>query len=674
MVDASGVITTVAGTGVCGFSGDLLPATESQLTLPRGISFDGEGNLYIADAGSPISAAPGNCRIRRVNATDQVMVSIAGNGRCDYGGDGGPATQAALKNAKGVVIDSTGAVFIADYDNCRIRKVNGTTISTFAGESCDDVDPFGIAIDSDDNIYIADAGNSRVQRLTPDGQLTVLAGPPEILNAEGVAVDANGDLYIADTHHCTIKKIANPAGDPAPASISVVAGNGSCGYSGEGEALQVALNYPSGLTVDASGNIYVADTVNCRVRKIVGAAVSTVAGNGACHTVTPSGLAVDADGNVFVSDKNGLDCHVLRIAPAGDVTRVAGVATIGTGDARIPCDFSGDGPAADAALNEPADLAVDGAGTLYIADTRNCRIRAVTAATLTTVAGEGSCTYAGDGGPAIEANLNWPQAVAIDEQGAIYIADTENCVLRKVAAGTIATLAGTAECTFGGDGGPASQAQLNWPSGLALDAAGNIFIADTLNCRIRRIDAANGVMTTVAGNGECGYGGDGGPATSALLDHPSDVAVDTLGQLVIADTGNCRIRQVRPEGRLIFTLAGTGDCGYSGDGGPAVDAAFNEPSRVSIAPDGAVYVADTANGRVRVITVPDRDGDGNTDVEELRAGSDPDPTSIAPDPASTGDDDDDARSMAMWWIVALVAAMVVAAAAAAYFWRRQRRP
>ncbi len=244
-----------------------------------------------------------------------------------------------------------------------------------------------------------------------------------------------------------------------------------------------------------------------------------------------------------------------------------------------PGNFSGDDGAATAAwLRAPAGVALDGSGNLYIADRDNRRIRKVDAAgNITTVAGTGQCCYNGDGGAATEARLRNPYDVALDTAGNLYIADRNNQRIRKVDAssGVITTVAGDGTAGFGGDGGPAAEAQLRNPQGVALDAAGNLYIADRNNHCIRKVDAA-GVITTVAGDGTAGYSGDGGPATAAQLRNPRGVAVDGSGNLYIADLDNHCIRKVDAAG-VIATVAGNGTAGLSGNDAAATAARLRAP-------------------------------------------------------------------------------------------------
>ena len=286
--------------------------------------------------------------------------------------------------------------------------------------------------------------------------------------------------------------------------------------------------------------------------------------------------------------------RILRVDTAGTITTFAGTGEEG---------YSGDGgPAVQALLNGPFGVAVDGAGNLYIADTFNHRIRRVDiAGTITTFAGTGEEGDSGDGGPAVQTLLNNPFGVAVDGAGNLYIADRDNHrILRVDIAGTITTFAGTGDRGYSGDGGPAVQALLNEPFGVAVDGAGNLYIADSLNNRIRRVDAS-GTITTFAGTGDWGYSGGGGPAVQALLSRPRGVAVDGAGNLYIADSDNHSIRRVDIAG-TITTIAGTGNRGYSGDGGPAVVARLSFPTGMAVDRAGDLYIADSDNHSIRVLT------------------------------------------------------------------------
>ena len=378
-----------------------------------------------------------------------------------------------------------------------------------------------------------------------------------------------------------------------------------------GPATEAWLRSPGGVAVDGAGNLFIADTVNHRIRKVDAAGViTTVAGTGRtgfggdggpaveAWLRSPGGVAVDGAGNLFIADRGNY--RIRKVDAAGVITTVAGTRRFG---------FSGDGgPAVEARLRNPSGVAADGAGNLFIADRDNYRIRKVDAAgVITTVAGTGVRGYSGDGGPAVDAHLFSPRGVAVDGTGNLFIGDTLNHRIRKVdASGVITTVAGTGGFGFGfgGDGGPAIQAALDFPSGVAADGTGNLFIADTDNHQIRKVDAS-GTITTIAGSGETGlfggaFGGDGGPAIQAALDSPTDVAADGTGNLFIADTGNDRIRKVDAAG-VITTVAGTRRFGFSGDGGPAIQAALFRPEGVNVAVVGGIFGNFLREAAVRIL-------------------------------------------------------------------------
>jgi hypothetical protein len=351
------------------------------------------------------------------------------------------------------------------------------------------------------------------------------------------------------------------------AIITTVTGTGTSGFSGDGGlAIDAQLDSPTGVAFDQVGNLYIADRFNHRIRQV--------------------------------------------IAATGIITTVAGSGLTGHGNGGFSGDG---GPASDAQLDSPARVIVDEMGNLYIADSYNDRIRKVIAATgvITTVAGTEIAGYGGDNGLATGAQLDGPLGVAIDKIGNLYIADANNNRIRQViaATGIITTVAGSGltghgNGGFSGDGGPASEAQLNYPTHVAMDGAGNVYIADSENHRIRQVLAATGIITTVAGsgltgNGNGGFSGDGGPATDAQLNYPSGVAVDGQGNLFIADNSNHRIRKVIAATGVITTVAGSGIAGYSGDNGPASDAQLNMPSDVAFDGVGNLYIGDQDNHCIR---------------------------------------------------------------------------
>ena len=441
--------------------------------------------------------------------------------------------------------------------------------------------------------------------------------------AAGLVVDARGNIFIADSLYDRVRRV-EPSG-----TITTLAGTGTRGFSGDGgPATEARLNGPRGVAVDAAGNVYVVDAGNHRLRKIdTAGTIATVAGTGEAgfsgdggpateaRLNGPGGVAVDAAGNVYVTDRNHL---VRRIDPSGTIATVAG-----TGEA----GFSGDGgPATEARLNGPAGVAVDAAGNVYVTDRNHLVRRIDPSGTITTVAGTGEAGFSGDGGPATEAQLNGPRgvavdaagnvyvaesslrlrkidaagtittmraltpssAVAVDSAGSVYVADGRNDRLRKMdPSGAVTTVAGT------GDRGP-------WlaPAYMTVDGAGNVYVADDKNHLVRRIDPS-GTITTLAGTGTRGFSGDGSPATEARLNGPRGVAVDAAGNVYVADLGNHRLRRIDTAG-TIATVAGTGEAGFSGDGGPATEARLGFPDAVAVDAAGGVYLTDWFDYRYRL--------------------------------------------------------------------------
>ena len=419
------------------------------------------------------------------------------------------------------------------------------------------------------------------------------------MSATAVAIDNAGSLYIADSAGYRIRKVSNGV-------ISTAAGNGQFGFAGDdGPATNSRMITPFFVAFDSAGNLFISDYGNGRIRKVSNAIITTVAGNGLSSfgggdngpattaRIGPAGVASDGSGAIYITDTVS---STVRKISNGVITTVAGTGTGG---------FRGDnGPAASAALDRPQGVAVDKSGNVWIADTYNNRVRKVSSGVITTIAGGGTAGL-GDNGPATSAALNKPNAVAVDALQNVYIAELGANRIRKVSNGVITTVAGNGTSGFSGDGGPAISASIYGPTDIAFDAAGDLYVLDQGNSRVRKV--SSGLITTVAGNGATDpithrprFSGDNGPAIGASLAFPTSLAVDDSGSIYIADHDNSRVRKVSKG--VITTIAGNGQQGFSGDNGSAAKASFNDLGGMAVDPQGNIYVADSGNLRVRVLT------------------------------------------------------------------------
>jgi hypothetical protein len=603
-LSANGGWSVFAGVGRGGFGGDGGPALSANLYTPAGIALDVNGNVYIADRD--------NQRIRRVDVLTGIITTVAGNGvrgvPTNANGDGGPATSGNLNGPRTLVVDQAGNIFIADSDNNKVRRVDAVTqvITTVAGD--------GNAVGPP---------QPPLRRSIGDGGPAISA---HLRFPRGITINAAGDLFISDSLHQIVRKV-----DHTTQIIYIVAGTDRThgtvgGANGDGgPATSALLSGPRGLSLDSGGNLYIADAGDQAIRMVdTNGNISTVAGNGVSNFAGDGGPAtaaslnfpidveVDSTGNMIIADLDNLRVRVVDSAQHF-ITTVAGGGMGGDG-----------GPAAAATLSGPQELTMDGAGNLYISDSVNERIRRVTpgnAPIISTVVGNGIGEGPlGDGGPATSATLNGPQGIGFDSLGNFYVMDSNNNgidavifgLVRKVdAAGIITTFAGqattTSLCNLNtdpcGDGGPAIQAILNFPYGVAGDAFGNVFISDTYLNRIRRIDGATGIITSVAGDGNTCVDptlacGDGGLATAANLNLPAGIAFDPAGNLLIADSGDNKIRRVNADGTghisaqsTISTAAYSGAAAFAGNGGSALSASYAGPWSIAVDGGSNIFVA-----------------------------------------------------------------------------------
>jgi uncharacterized protein (TIGR03437 family) len=544
----TGVVSLVAGNGTAGFAGDGGAATSAELSNPQGLAIDNVGNLYIADSG--------NNRIREVS--NGMISTIAGNGSAGYTGDYGVAVNATFNGLGALTLDSAGNLYVADFYNQAVRKIAGGMIVTVAGNGT-----YG---------YSGDKGPATSAQL---------AGP------SGLVVDYLGNLYIADSYNNCVRKVTNGV-------ITTIAGNGTAGFSGDyGPANQATLREPADLALDSFSNLYIADYGNNRIREVTfsRSVISTVVGTGmaaysgehvsatTCNLLAPEHLTTDPAGNLYIIDS----ARVRKVAN-GTINTIEG--------GGIPVGENG--PAASAQLASPQGITFDSSGNLYIADSATGRILKVSGGTLSRVAGTG---MAGSGAiknqvAATSVQLGEPTGIAVTSGGTIYIADAANLLLLKVSTGMLLTVAGAGSTL--GDSEPAANAQFSVLNAIAVDAGGNLYFDD-----LQRVGMdSNGTITTVAGDGTAGFQGDGGLATAAYVSDPAGMALDSSGNLYLADYGNNRVREV--SNGIITTVAGNGTYGYTGAGGTATSAELGNPSSVAVDSTGNLYVAD--NYRVMKVT------------------------------------------------------------------------
>ncbi len=618
--EAPGTITTVAGNGRQGFSGDGGPATQASLDAPTGLAVDAKGNIYFSEFNSH--------RVRRISP-DGLITTVAGTGAGDFSGDGGSAAKAGLNSPRGVAVDVKGDLYIADWGNLRVRRVGQDgIITTYAGTGTNGSsggggpavqaglsNPWAVATDKG-NVFIAE-GN-RVHRVGSGGLITTIAGTPgagsfsgdggpalgaSLSQAAGVAVDAQGNVYIADRFNYRIRRVG------LDGVISTFAGSGPTqltntsigGFSGDGgPATQALLNPGPGVAVDPRGIVYIPDTGNHRIRRVgLDGVISTLAGNGLtgfsgdggpatqARLDLPSGVAVGPDGAIYIADAN--NHRIRRVSPllSPDIRLLI---------SSLSLDSTKVGAASQKtfSISNPgrAPLSIFG---MTLEGSDEFRVSPNTA---TVSAGDSlrvTVTFSPLSAGDKAARLILRHDAGLD---ALTVALTGKA-LEVTGPGIIITFAGTGIPGASPEGQPAKSVTLSSPTGIVVDPLGRVFVADLGNHRVKLV-GIDGILTTVAGTGVPGYSGDDGPAAQAALNQPSDLVLDVKGNLYIADRANHRVRRVGTDG-VITTIAGTGGAGYSGDGSGARFEKLNQPSGLALDTQGNLYIADRANHRIRKV-------------------------------------------------------------------------
>ncbi len=651
-------------------------AVNAPLALVYGILFDKlTGRLLLHDEGLVSRLEP-----------DGTLLALVGVGRRNDGSsaDGTLASAFNVFTLRGMAQDAEGALYLSDATAGRVYRVGlDGAVTTFAGGGIADAglatkavlsSPRGLVFDSRGNLDIAEAFCLCIRQVSPAGVLSTLFKLPQqpgfFQYFEGLAIDSRDNLYATAFRGSTVWKIA------ADGSAAVIAGTGVAGFSGDGgPAVSAQLNGPSSVTLDSAGNLYIADTMNQRVRRITPAGIiSTFAGTGlggfsgdggpatAAQLFNPAQTAIDAAGNVYIADFTNRRVRV--VSPAGVISTLAGSGVLDT----PPADVGDGGPALHATFNTPISVTVGPSGDLYVADTFAERVRKITpGGIVTTVAGNGRLAYSGEGGSATQASIIHPITVVVDSSGTVYFETGDSRVLKVTPDGILHLVAGMGTGTglnrSGGDGGPAVNATLNEPKGLAVDSRGNVYIGDTSNARLRRVDP-NGVITTlsgpgiqdidywnavamdhdgnlyvaithsdplrndnysvvdrvnadgshtrVAGNGRtcvglspAAYAFDGLQATETPLCIIVGLTFDAQGALYIPDSFYASVLHVSRDG-TVRRVAGNGKNGDLGDGGHPLDANlvgvnYYSPSSVALDALGNTFLPQAGTNRIREI-------------------------------------------------------------------------
>lgn len=600
-IATDGTVSTLAGIpGGAGYANG--SGSQALFNVTFGLATYGTAGVLVADAGN---------QVIRLVAPDGTVTTIAGTGVGGYAD--GPVAAAQFNGPEGLAVDAAGNIYVADVLNQVIRKISPAgVVSTVAGlaqvsGSVDGVgasarfhDPTSVAVDSAGNLYVSDSLNHTIRKITPDGNVTTLAGLAGVAGAADgtgsqarfngpakIVVDAQGNLFVADRYNSAIREIS-PSG-----SVATVAGGLNSRGFADGLRTAARFFFPQGLAIDGSGNLWVGDTMNNSVRKIAAdGTVTTVAGTSgighadglrnAAQFFMPRGVAVDGNGNVYVVDQ--YNQTIRKITADGTVSTLAGAPGV---------RGSADGHGSNAHFYFPYCAAVDADGNVYVSDNTNETIRKITpAGDVTTLAGAAGSHGSADGTGAA-ARFYSPQGVALDRAGNLIVADALNDVIRQVTpAGVVTTIAGQAGVAGTVDGVGAA-AEFNYPSGVAVDGSGDIFVAEQFGSVVRKI-TPGGAVTTVAGQAGA-FADIDGVGASARFDFPQFLTIDGAGNLYVTEATSGKIRKLAPDGTV--TTIGGGHIGFSDGVGSGSE--FQYPSGIAADTFGNLYIGDTNNGLIR---------------------------------------------------------------------------